>query len=174
VIATITAAAVIPFTFVGPWGIPANQADRWGETFSSATAQTQLYTHEVEFGMCAVGDEPVVATVIFYSSYIRGDIDKLWPDEGLLLKGSGGRLPQFGTLVYTTQTAVFGQSGLDDLKLANDPAYAEAVRAYYRELNGRLSVRVRTALWDYRGGSRLAACAQQFGYPVERSPEDAS
>jgi uncharacterized membrane protein len=171
VVATLTAAAVIPFTFVGPWGIPENQAYRWGETFPSATAKTELYRHEVEFGVCAVGDEPILATVIGYPSYIRGDIDKLWPDEGLLLKGSGGRLPQFGTLVYTMQTDGFNQKGLDDLKLANDPAYAEAVRAYYRDLNARLSVRVKTTLWDYRGGPRLAACAQQFGYPVERSPQ---
>jgi hypothetical protein len=174
VVATLTAAAMIPFLFIGPWGIPANQAYRWGETFPSATRQTDLYLHEVAFGVCAAGDEPVLATVIGYPSYIRGDIDKLWSDDGLLLKGSGGRLPQFGTLVYPTQTDAFEQKGLDDLKLANDPAYAETVHAYYRDLNARLSVRVRTTLWDYRGGSRLTACAQQFGYPVERSPAGAS
>lgn len=139
----------------------------WSGTYRRATMFSAGYFEEVAFATCATGGESVLMSSPQWSTYARGVLDSVWFDNtggmGKVVDDETWR--QFGTLVYPSDP--HDLFTLSKFPVANFPYDYD----HYIQLLERLPVSVKTPRnWVYRGSSRLAACADQFGYAVSNSP----
>lgn len=131
---------------------------------SRVQANMTHYLPEVHFVDCAMGDGTVLVTRYNWATFLRRDYDRVRFDEGALdQQPTPEEWAQFSLLVFPTAPIdggnVLNFSGVKQ----NVPAYNTAA---YAALRRRLPVLVDAQDYYYEGGDQLAACAQQFGYPI--------
>jgi uncharacterized membrane protein len=139
----------------------------WQVSYQQAIAGTDEYQRAVSFTACATDDAPVLITDVYWVTYARGPMDLIWFDDGGGMRLTDEAWQRFETVVYPANPADASSfAGFPQMTLRSSHTNFDLPQ--YASLLDRLATRVTTTQgWQYRGGARLAACAQHFGYPVD-------
>lgn len=133
-------------------------------TVASLQVAMPQYNRQVQFVNCAMGDDTVLATIYKWVTFLRRDYDHVWVDDGFLyVHPTPEEWDHFGLLVFSTDPTTRGNVLTFPFVQQNAVGYDAA---NYAALRSRLPILVQTPNYFYAGGDQLAACAQQFGFPI--------